>query len=190
MQLMQSHPTFGAEILTKMGSSETIINMAHYHHVKLDTSMNSSYPQGTKYEFLRAETRLIAIIDVYQALVGRRSYKKSWAPPAAMKFIDQLSGIEFDIDAWDNFYQIIGKYPVASLVELSDGSIAFVIQSALEDLDKPRVAVIRNAKGEDLTNNPLIDLAEEADIKIVKDLDNNDVLGDASLDIFTNLKIT
>ncbi len=190
MQLMQSHPSFGAEILTNMGSSEMIVNMAHYHHVKLDTSMNSSYPQGTNFDDLCSETRLIAIVDVYQALVGRRSYKKSWAPPAAMKFIDQLSGIEFDIDAWDKFYEIIGKYPVASLVELNDGSIAFVIQAAVEDLDKPRVAVIRNAKGEDLTNNPLIDLAEETDIKIVKDLDNYDVLGDASLDIFTNLNIT
>ena len=190
MQLMQSHPAFGAEILNNMGSSEMIVNMAHYHHVKLDTSMNSSYPQIDNYDDLVMETRLIAIVDVYQALVGRRSYKKSWAPPAAMKFIDQLSGIEFDIDVWDDFFQIVGQYPVASLVELNDGSIAFVVQAAVEDLDKPRVAVIRNAKGEDLTNNPLIDLAEETDIKIVKDLDNYDVLGDASLDIFTNLNIT
>ncbi|NQU63318.1 MAG: HD domain-containing protein [SAR324 cluster bacterium] len=190
MKLMQSHPAFGAEILTDMGSPDMIVNMAHYHHVKLDTKMSSSYPQGVNFDDLFMETRLIAIVDVYQALVGRRSYKKSWAPPAAIKFIEQLSGIEFDMDVWDSFYQIMGKYPVGSLVELNDGSIGFVVQSAVEDLDKPRVALVRNAKGENLKNNTLIDLQEELDIEIVKDLDNYDVLGDDSLDIFTNLKIT
>ena len=190
MQLIQSHPTFGAEILTNMGSADMIVNMAHYHHVKLDSAMSSSYPQGVNFDDLAMETRLIAIVDVYQALVGRRNYKKSWAPPAAVKFIEQLSGIEFDIDVWDSFYQIMGKYPVGSLVELNDGSMAFVVQAAVEDSAKPRIALIRNAKGEDLTNNTLIDLQEEQDVKIVKDLDNYEVLGDASLDIFTNLKIT
>ena len=190
MKLMQSHPAFGAEILTNMGSTDMIINMAHYHHVKLDTGMKSSYPLGINFDDLVMETRLIAIVDVYQALVGRRSYKKSWAPPAAMKFIDQLSGIEFDMDVWETFHQILGKYPVGSLVELNDGSMAFVVETADEDLDRPRVAVVRNAKGEDLTNNPLIDLLEEPDIKIIKDLDNHEALGDASMDIFTNLKIT
>jgi len=190
MQLMQSHPTFGAEILTDLGSTDTIINMAHYHHVKLDTHMKSSYPKVDEYDDVIMETRLIAIVDVYQALVGRRSYKKSWAPPAAIKFIEQLTGIEFDLDVWDSFFQIMGKYPAGSLVELSDGSMAFVVQPADDDLDKPKVAVIRNAKGEDLTNNPLINLAYEQDITIVKDLDNYEVLGEACLDVFTNMKIS
>ncbi len=190
MQLIQSHPDFGAEILTNMGSSNTIINIAHYHHVKVDTAVNSSYPQVNSFEEVMMETRLIAIVDVYQALVGRRSYKKSWAPPAAIKFLGNLSGIEFDLDVWDSFFQVMGQYPVGSLVELNDGSMAFVVQPAHEDLDKPQVALIRNAKGENLTNNVLIDLQEEPEMKIVKDLDNYEVLGDASLEIFTNLKIT
>lgn len=189
MKLMQSHPTFGAEILTDMGSSDMIINMAHYHHIKLDTAMKSSYPQGVNYDDVLYETRLIAIVDVYQALVGRRSYKKSWAPPAAMKFIEQLAGIEFDQDIWDDFYQILGQYPVGSLVELNDGSYAFVTGAATEDLSKPKVAVIRNAQGEDVKNNTLIDLQLDQDIVIAKELDNYDVLGDDSLEIFTHLNI-
>jgi len=190
MKLMQSHPDFGAEILTNMGSSNTIINIAHYHHVKVDTAINSSYPLVNNFEEVMMETRLIAIVDVYQALVGRRCYKKSWAPSAAIKFLGHLSGIEFDLDVWDSFFQIMGQYPVGSLVELNDGSVAFVVQPAHEDLDKPQVVLIRNTKGEDLTNNVLIDLQEEPEMKIVKDLDNYEVLGDASLDIFTNLNIT
>ncbi|MBU2645014.1 HD domain-containing protein [bacterium] len=189
MKLMQSHPVFGAEILTKLGSSDTIINMAHYHHVKMDTEIKSSYPQAS-YQEVYMETRLIAIVDVYQALVGRRSYKKSWAPPAAIQFLGNLSGIEFDTDAWDSFFQIMGQFPVGSLVELSDGSLAFVVQPAEKDLNRPRVALIRNVKGEDLTHNTLIDLQEEPEIKIVRDLDNYEVLGDASLEIFTSLRIT
>lgn len=190
MQLMQSHPVFGAEILTEMGMSDTIINMAHYHHVKMDTSMKSSYPTGVNFDDVIKETRFIAIVDIYQALIGRRSYKKSWAPPAAVKFIEQLSGIEYDLDIWDEFVTIMGNYPVGSLVELNDGSIAFVVQRHDSDPSKPKVVPVRNAKGEDITHHTLINLEVEKDIVIAKDLDNYDVFGEASFDIFTSIQIT
>jgi len=189
MKQMQSHPTYGAEILTKMRMSEVIISMAHHHHVKMDAKMQSSYPRGVRFDSLPMETRLIAIIDVYQALVGRRSYKKSWAPPAAVKFIDQLSGIEYDPVVWEEFLQIMGTYPTGSLVELNDGSTAFVLHVNEEDLDNPRVAVVKNAKGEDLERHTLIDLQTEKDMSIVKGLDNFEVYGEACFQKFVSLQV-
>ncbi|MCP4756374.1 MAG: HD domain-containing protein [Proteobacteria bacterium] len=190
MQMMQSHPEFGAEMLKGMGLPNHIVNMAQYHHVKLDTSMNSSYPKDARYEDVIPETRLIAIVDIYQALVGRRSYKKSWAPPAAMRFIEQLAGIEYDQDVFEDFLQIMGRYPVGSLVELNDESLAFVVNVSETDAERPRVVVVRNAEGEDLEHQILIDLQEERDAAIVKERDNTEVFGDAALDLFTNLTIS
>jgi hypothetical protein len=155
----------------------------------VDNSMKSSYPANVNYDKVHDATRLIAIVDVYQALVGRRSYKKSWAPPAAIKFIEKLTGIEFDLNTWDDFYNIMGQYPVGSLAELNDGSYVFVTGAATIDPSKPKVAVIRNPQGEDVKNNILIDLQLEEDFAIVKGLDSYDVLGGDSLDIFTNLNI-
>jgi putative nucleotidyltransferase with HDIG domain len=190
MQLMQAHPVFGAEILGDMGVPETIVNMAHYHHVKLDTAMKSSYPPVSSFDKVLLETRFMAIIDIYQALIGRRSYKKSWAPPAAVKFIDQLAGIEHDQAVWEEFVEIMGHYPVGSLVELNDGSLAFVVQRHTQDPLRPKVAVVRNGQSETITHHTLLDLETEPDIKIVKDLDNYDVFGDQSFDVFAAIQVS
>jgi len=188
MKMMNSHPTKSAELLTHMGLPNHIVNMAHYHHVKLDTSMKSSYPANVNYSDVLMETRLLAIVDIYQALVGKRSYKKSWSPPSAVRYLDALAGVEFDLATWEDFLGVIGKYPQSSLVELSDNSIGFVMSVPTKDLERPQVVIVRNGAGEDLTHNPLIDLEEERDLSISKDLDVQDVFGDKALDIFMKIQ--
>ncbi len=190
MKLIRQHPEFSATLLNRMMMSNDTIDMAHYHHVKMDTSLVSSYPQVESYEKLSTETKLLAIVDIYQALVGRRSYKKSWAPPAAIRFIDGLAGVEHDQDIFDAFYQVIGQYPIGSLVELNDGSLAFVMSVLESDLSRPQVAVVRSSAGEDLTHHSLIDLQEQKDISIKKGIDHIEVFGTESIDVFTNLKVS
>ncbi|MCP4753819.1 MAG: HD domain-containing protein [Proteobacteria bacterium] len=190
MEMMRKHPQFSAELLTKIRMPDHVVNMAQYHHVKIDTSLTSSYPEVDSYDKLSMETRLIAVVDIYQALVGRRSYKKSWAPPAAMSFIGQLADAEYDVEIWKDFFQAMGRYPAGSLVQLSDGTQAFVTSVPEIDLNRPQVVVVRNAKGQDLKNQTFVDLQEEKDLSIVKGLDNDEVFGDDSLSIFTNLRIS
>lgn len=190
MKLLQSHPMFGAELLANMKVPDYIVNVAHYHHVKMDTSLNSSYPQGTNYDDVLMETRLASIVDVYQALIGKRSYKKSWPPAATMRYLDALVGVEFDPDVWDDFMQVMGRYPISSLVQLNDDSLAFVINVPEEDLDRPCVVVVQNADGTEVTHHTLIDLREEQDVSIVKDLDHYEIFGDRALEVFTNIKLS
>lgn len=189
MQLMQQHPVFGAELLTKMNMPSHIVDMAHYHHVKLDTSMASSYPRDINFDDIRMEARLIAIIDIYQALVGKRSYKKSWAPPAAMKFIDQLSGVEYDLDIWNEFMKIMGRYPKGSAVELNDGSQAFVVAVPEKNLERPQIVIVRDEDGNDLEHHTFVDLEEELDLSITKELDSYETFGDKVVEIFANLQV-
>ncbi len=190
MQMMQSHPVFAVELLAGMGMSEDIINMAHYHHVKQDTTINSCYPKGVNYDEVIYETRLISIIDVYQALVGKRKYKKSWNPPAAMRYLDALAGVEFDMDVWDDFLQVMGLYPKGSLVELNDSSAAFVMNISEDDPERPQVVIAKNAAGDILTHHTLLDLQEEKDIEIVKDLDVMEVFGKDAMEVFSKINIS
>ncbi|MBF0279375.1 MAG: HD domain-containing protein [SAR324 cluster bacterium] len=189
MHLLQSHPKFGAELLAGMGMPDFIVNMAHYHHVKVDTSLNSSYPQGVKYDDVIMEARLVSIVDVYQALIGRRSYKKSWAPAAAIRYIDALAGAEFDDGIWEDFVSVMGIYPKGSLVEMSDGTIGFVMNVPDDDLERPEVVIFRDADGKDFEKPTLVDLAEEQDLEIEQDLDHYEVLGDDAMDIFLQLEV-
>jgi HD-GYP domain-containing protein (c-di-GMP phosphodiesterase class II) len=190
MQMMQSHPVFAVDLLSGMGMSDDIINMAHYHHVKQDTTINSCYPKNVTYDQVIYETRLISIIDVYQALVGKRKYKKSWNPPAAMRYLDALAGVEFDMDVWDDFLAVIGLYPKGSLVELNDSSTAFVMNISEDDPERPQVVIVRNSAGEDLTHHSLLDLQEEKEIEIVKDLDVMEVFGKDAMAVFSNINIS
>ena len=190
MQLMQAHPEMAVEIMQSMGLSEDIINMAHYHHVKMDTTINSCYPKNVSYDEVIYETRLISIIDVYQALVGKRKYKKSWNPPAAMRYLDALAGVEFDMDVWDDFLSIMGLYPKGSLIQLNDESLAFVMNISEDDPERPQVVVVRNGSGEDITHHTLLDLMEEKEITVVKDLDCLEVFGTDAIDYFSKINIT
>lgn len=191
-QILRSHPIFGAEILAKMNMPDCMIDMTHHHHVKQDTSMLSSYPVDVDFKTVKFETRLLSVVDIYQALVGKRKYKKSWSPPATMRYLDALAGVEYDLRVWDQFLQIMGIYPKGSLVKLNDNSLGFVmnVPGPGKDLEKPLIAIIRNNRGETLSHHDIVDLAVERDIKIAEDMDCQELFGEKALDVFTSISIS
>lgn len=191
-QILRSHPIFGAEILAKLNMPNAIIDMTHHHHVKQDTTMLSSYPANIEFKDVSFETRLLSIVDIYQALAGKRKYKKSWSAPATMRYLDALAGVEYDLRVWDQFLPIMGLYPKGSLVRLSDSSLGFVmnVPGPGRDLEKPMIAIIRNSQGETLTHHEVIDLAVEKDIRIAEDMNTQEVFGDKALDVFTSISVS
>jgi hypothetical protein len=109
-----------------------------------------------------------------------------------MRYLDAIAGVEFDLDLWTDFQEVMGYYPIGSLVQLNDASLAFVINVPLVDLLKPQAAaaaVVVVANGQQLEDNLLIDLANESELKIQQELDSCDVFKDRALDTFMNLKI-
>lgn len=192
MKLLRSHPLYGAVLISDLDLPSCAINMAQYHHVKQDTTMLTSYPENVEWSDVVYETRLLSIIDIYQALAGRRKYKRSWSAPATMRYLDALSGIEYDWEVWEDFLYIMGIYPKGSLVELTNGCLGFVmnVPKPGQDLERPQVAVVRNADGEDLTHNSLVDLQTEQDVAIARDVDYPKVYGNKTLDIFTNIQVS
>ena len=188
MQELQSHPTYSIDLIKGMGLPDYAVNMAAYHHVKVDSDNISSYPQGFKFSDAIYEARLLAVVDIYQALIGRRSYKKSWSAPAAIRFIEALAGIELDEQVWKDFLEVMGYYPVGSLVELEDGNMGFVLTLPKGDLKKPALAVVRDAQGNLLKEHRVVDLAADSTAKIVKEHDPYEIFGEEALNIFASLK--
>jgi len=190
MQMMREHPIDSAKILADLNMSSLAINMAKYHHVRVDTSLLSSYPVIERYSQVAIETRLLSIVDMFQALVRGRSYKKSWYPSAALKFIDRLVGIECDIRAWNAFRGALGWYPIGSLVKLNDGSQAFVVERSSERMNRPAVAVTRNSFDEDLTHNTYIDLSVEKDTFITRGLNHFEIYGNQAINRFAQMQVS
>ena len=67
--------------------------MAHYHHERWD---GSGYPKGLKGEEIPLEARIMAIADVYDALVSKRVYKESMSFEQADAIIMEGMGSQFD----------------------------------------------------------------------------------------------
>ncbi len=189
LEMFRHHPQQSQEILKQMGMSEVAQNMALCHHIKASGIGYASYPEKITYSQASYEAKLLAVIDVYQSLVGRRPYKKSWTAPSAMRYIESLSGIDYDEEIWEDFQQVMGIYPIGSLVRLSDGCIGFVVNVPEKDLERPAVAVVKSSAGEILKKHQLVDLAEREDLTISEDLDPEDVFQGGAIEQFSNLKI-
>ncbi|MCZ6730519.1 MAG: HD domain-containing protein [SAR324 cluster bacterium] len=191
MVQMRSHPVHSRKILTDLGMSKAIVNVASYHHVKTDTSLPSSYPD-VSYDEVLPVTRLAAVVDVYQALIGSRSYKPKWVPGKAVGLLMELRGSEFDDKALGNFMLSNGIYPTGSLVRLSTGDLAFVVKNERKSLEQPVVVIVENADGELLTHHELLDLIVQPELSIAEFVDHYEYYSespDQTLQIFRSINL-
>ena len=106
-----------------------------------------------------------------------------------MRYLEALSGVEYDEEAFEGFAKVLGLFPVGSLVELSDKSRGFVMNVPQGDLSRPQVVLIQDPEGRDLNKHPLVDLSVTQGLSIVKDLDPVELFGEKALDRFLALKV-
>ena len=188
---LYSHVDHGARILTDLGMDGLIVNIAHYHHVKKNTAATNSYP-NVPFDQLHNMTRLVAIIEVYLALVTHRPYRRGRTPAKAVEIITESSGKDFDEGMTRLFLQVMGRYPVGSLVRMNTGDVAFVIGQSARAADRPIVAMIENAKGEPLTHHTMVDMMSNLTLKVKEALDPFDHFtqsGRTPYEAFANLKL-
>ncbi len=99
---MKEHTLKGAEIL-KGGTSDVMQlaqQIALTHHEKWD---GTGYPRGLSGTQIPLAGRIIALVDVFDALVSDRPYKKAWKIEDAAEYIKQQSGTSFDPDVVEAF---------------------------------------------------------------------------------------
>ncbi len=106
--IMKRHTLIGAETLLAVHSQHIrniFINMgisiARSHHEKWD---GSGYPEGLKGEDIPLSARIMAIVDVYDALRSQRPYKEAFSHEKSMQIIRSGTGTHFDPDIVDAFH--------------------------------------------------------------------------------------
>ncbi|HAH21090.1 MAG: hypothetical protein A2Y00_00340 [Omnitrophica WOR_2 bacterium GWF2_43_52] len=90
---IKRHPQIGAEIVRNIHFLKEIVPMILYHHERFD---GFGYTSGLKGKEIPLGARIIAIADVYQALISDRSYRKACTKKEALKIIEEGSGTQFD----------------------------------------------------------------------------------------------
>ena len=107
--LMKTHTTAGASIINSIIENsnqaeffEASRLFALYHHEKWD---GTGYPTGKRGYGIPLHGRVLAIVDVYDALTSRRPYKEAMAPLEAMRLIHEQAGKHFDPMITQIFYE-------------------------------------------------------------------------------------
>jgi HD-GYP domain-containing protein (c-di-GMP phosphodiesterase class II) len=108
-QEMQKHPIYGLDVITNaqrdVGASEDIVlsmakDIVYTHHEWWD---GSGYPRGIKGEAIPIAGRLVAVVDVYDALTARRLYRRPLPHEEAIEAIAAARGTHFDPAVVDAF---------------------------------------------------------------------------------------
>lgn len=105
-QAMKSHASVGKEILESMKCYKPdVVDMAHQHHEKFE---GNGYPNGLVGEEISRFGRICKVMDVYDALISRRSYKKALNPFDAITIMKKQMKNEFDPEILGNFIRYLG----------------------------------------------------------------------------------
>jgi HD-GYP domain-containing protein (c-di-GMP phosphodiesterase class II) len=88
------HPERGRELLGELGGfDDSVMRLVLDHHERLD---GSGYPRGLRAVDLDLATRILAVCDVYDALVSRRAYRPAWSREQALSLLRDEAGVAFD----------------------------------------------------------------------------------------------
>ena len=156
-ELAKKHVEYSAAILRETpGLPAQLADLALLHHERHD---GSGYPGKLRGKEIGLIGSIGAIVDTFDALTARRPYAEPVAPSTALSMLYKWRGTFFDPFLVEQFIRCIGIFPIGSTVELNSGETGIVIAQNLEKRLQPRVMVIRDAAGNPLRPQKLIDLS-------------------------------
>ena len=140
-RLIRLHPVHGRNLLGKSDhqAAQAVLDIAYSHHERND---GRGYPRGLKGSDLSLYSRMVAIVDVYDALSSDRVYHHGLGPDETLSKIYEWSQRELDPELVQHFIRCLGRYPVGTLVELSSGEVAVVIETNQQKPERPKVLVV------------------------------------------------
>lgn len=100
---IKKHPELGAEIIRNVHFLNGVVPIVLYHHERFD---GLGYSAGLKGEDIPLGARIVAVADVYQALVSDRPYRKAYNAEEALTIIREGAGTQFDPEVVKVFLEI------------------------------------------------------------------------------------
>lgn len=143
-KLVNNHPLLSAQQLEEAGVEDELwIELVQQHHEKLD---GSGYPSQLSGMYIRREALILALADVYSAMITPRVYRGPIKLTESLRDLFTQRGSKFDDKLTRLFINELGLYPPGIYVRLDNGELAVVV-GRTTDFKAPVVASIRKSDG-------------------------------------------
>jgi len=90
---IQQHPVVGSDIVGRAPSLRDALSVIRQHHERYD---GQGYPDGLAGEQISLAARIVAVVDVWDALTSDRAYRAAWPPDRALRHLEAGRGSHFD----------------------------------------------------------------------------------------------
>ncbi len=142
--------------------SARVMSVAATHHERFD---GSGYPHGLSGDQIPLMGCIAGLVDWFDALTSDRPYGNAESLQTVVQMLYQCRDASFPGELVERFIQMLGVYPIGTLVELSTGEVGIVIgQNRLRRL-RPTVMLVLDSQKERLRVNPVRDLLSETTAK-------------------------
>lgn len=162
---IKKHPEHSVDIITALGFNNRVVEIVLDHHERWD---GKGYPRGKSKESINYLSRIISVLDAYNALKEDRPYRESLHGYDVIKSILSDNGHRYDPAILNATVKSIGIYPLGAYVALNDASIAQVIAINRNKPLKPVVKVVINKNGTETKSEVIIDISDNNKFFIVK----------------------
>lgn len=156
-EVMKTHPMEGYNMLKEQSDLPIeVLDIVKHHHERRN---GKGYPSHLDGDQISDMTRIVAIVDVYDAITSDRCYHDAITPYDALKNMYEWVKEDFDKEMIEQFIKCLGIYPIGSVVELNLGHIGIVVSASEKSKLRPIVMLVENSKGEKFPKPKLINLA-------------------------------
>ena len=157
MRMMMAHTVHGRNLLlSTKGIYQGAIDVAYSHHERLD---GTGYPRKLPGHGISRFSRIIAIVDAYDAMTADRCYAPARTSTEAVKRLYHARGTHFDEGLVLQFIKSVGLYPPGSIVELYSGQVGMVVETNHKYRHLPRVLLLLDEGKNSLKKEEWVDLA-------------------------------
>jgi HD-GYP domain-containing protein (c-di-GMP phosphodiesterase class II) len=159
VELYKTHVDHSVEILSSTpGIHPDLPGLASLHHERFD---GSGYPRGLRGPAIALSGLIAGIVDAYDSLTAPQPFGENLPPSTALNIIYKARGKHFHPALVEQFIQCIGVFPVGSVVELNSGEVGIVIAQNMVRRMKPRIMIVKDAKGVLVKPYRMLDLMKD-----------------------------
>ncbi|MGD8547585.1 MAG: HD-GYP domain-containing protein [Thiohalophilus sp.] len=156
-EIVKTHSQEGYNLLAPKGDiPQESLDIVLHHHERIS---GKGYPHGFGADQINLMTKVVSIVDVYDAITSDRCYHDGMPPTDALKNMYEWISEDFEQEMIEQFIKCLGIYPIGSMVRLNMGQVGIVVSASEKSRLKPIVLLVINSKGERYVKPKLINLA-------------------------------